>query len=517
MSHSPDRRQPNARYDAAWDEINRKIRAGGSWSGHERNTFYLNGGRGRMFDLSAAMELDFPDDGRAFVRTDLDHDGDPDLVLKSRTAPQLRIVRNDLDILLPKRRGVVIRLIGTRGNREAVGAIVRAEVAQAGEIRWLTRSIGIGSGFLMQHSLEAFFGLGERGKIRTLTVTWPGGGETRLGTIEAGYRYTIEEGKGIVAAIPFRAPRTSPPAPLGSPSPRSGFALVSPYPAPPFTLPDLSGVRHTLPRKGRPLLLNFFATWCAPCKGEIADLERLSPLLASRGIETVLLSVDPLSEDFTPLPDETEVRKGVAAFVRSLGIDFPVLLADPDTAERYRLVSDGLCDHKRGLPLPLTLLIDEEGGIRKVYPGRFTFEEMRRDLETLDPWRNPSAAFPFPGRRVRYHFRRNDLWIGAAFARRDPQRFYADAKRAFERAITENPGVLPAWIDLATLELEAGHAQAARDTLVAARRRWPKEAEVAYRLGLACDRLGDTTAARRAYEAAIANDPTHARAHTNLG
>ena len=93
VAKSPQNATPSSKYEQGWNAINELIRSDASWSGPERNTFYLNNRDGTFSDLSGTLGLDFPDDSRAFALLDLDHDGHLELVLKNRTAPQLRILR----------------------------------------------------------------------------------------------------------------------------------------------------------------------------------------------------------------------------------------------------------------------------------------------------------------------------------------------------------------------------------------------------------------------------------------
>ena len=82
-------------------ELNRQVDEGTSWSGNERNQVFLNLGDlhgenkvPRFADISAVAGFDLPDDSRALVSLDWDHDGDLDIITTNRTAPRLRIFEN---------------------------------------------------------------------------------------------------------------------------------------------------------------------------------------------------------------------------------------------------------------------------------------------------------------------------------------------------------------------------------------------------------------------------------------
>ena len=62
-------------YEQGWSAINELIRSDGTWSGFERNVFYANNRDGTFSDVSGAVGLDFPEDGRAFALGDFDHAG----------------------------------------------------------------------------------------------------------------------------------------------------------------------------------------------------------------------------------------------------------------------------------------------------------------------------------------------------------------------------------------------------------------------------------------------------------
>ena len=118
VSHSPLEPIASPEYEQGWNAINELIRSDGTWNGYERNTFYVNLGDGTFADASGATGLDFADDSRAFALSDFDHDGRLEVFLKNRTAPQIRILRNDMAEL---RDSIAFRLRGTKSNRDAVG------------------------------------------------------------------------------------------------------------------------------------------------------------------------------------------------------------------------------------------------------------------------------------------------------------------------------------------------------------------------------------------------------------
>src|SRR5579863_1366305 len=91
---SPDDARPSKEYEQGWSAINELIRADGTWSGYERNVFYVNNRDGTFSDASGAVGLDFIEDGRSFALSDFDHDGRQEVFLKNRNAPQLRLLKN---------------------------------------------------------------------------------------------------------------------------------------------------------------------------------------------------------------------------------------------------------------------------------------------------------------------------------------------------------------------------------------------------------------------------------------
>ncbi len=144
------------------------------------------------------------------------------------------------------------------------------------------------------------------------------------------------------------------------PAPQVGFQ------APDFTLATLQGETLRLrDLRGQGVILNFWASWCPPCKAEMPALQRVYREYRSRGVQVVAVN-------FTindPLPQ-------VQSFVERYALDFPVLL-DPDgqTFTTYRVHS-----------LPTTFFIGPDGVIRQIVVGGPMAEALLRErAEDLQP------------------------------------------------------------------------------------------------------------------------------------
>ena len=131
-------------------------------------------------------------------------------------------------------------------------------------------------------------------------------------------------------------------------------------PAPVFELNSLSGDRvHLRDYRGQIVVLNFWATWCAPCRLEMPAFQSRAHLYPD---ELAVVAVN-----------NAEDLNDVRAYVEELGLDFEILL-DPDAAvQRLYLV--------RGYPT--TLIIDQDGIIRVQHVGLITEEQLDRYLADL--------------------------------------------------------------------------------------------------------------------------------------
>ncbi|HOO76850.1 MAG TPA: TlpA disulfide reductase family protein [bacterium] len=132
--------------------------------------------------------------------------------------------------------------------------------------------------------------------------------------------------------------------------------------APGFTLRDLSGKDVSLSDyRGKVVIVDFWATWCPPCRAEMPGFVGLDEKYRKRGL--VILAVNVQGEN----------RETVGQFARSLGIDFPILMGTPAVAEAYGGVS----------AIPTSFVIDREGVIRKRMVGLHPPEEFEKQIEGL--------------------------------------------------------------------------------------------------------------------------------------
>jgi peroxiredoxin len=117
--------------------------------------------------------------------------------------------------------------------------------------------------------------------------------------------------------------------------------------APGFDLPRLSGGRLQLASlRGQVVLVNFWATWCAPCVAEMPSLQKLHEALGAHGLAVVGISID-------------EERGELERFVRDHGLTFPVL-HDASGAVASAWGVQGY---------PETFVLDAAGGLREHYRG----------------------------------------------------------------------------------------------------------------------------------------------------
>jgi len=120
---------------------------------------------------------------------DYDRDGDLDVLLTTNN-DQAFLYRNDV---ANGNRSIRFRLVGTKSNRDAIGAVVR--LSAQGQQQ--TRMVRSGSSYLSQSELPVTFGLGRNEQIERVVIEWPSGKSEEYKGLKAGMAFQVTEGKGI--------------------------------------------------------------------------------------------------------------------------------------------------------------------------------------------------------------------------------------------------------------------------------------------------------------------------------
>ena len=110
---------------------------------------------------------------------------------------------------------------------------------------------------------------------------------------------------------------------------------------------------------GRPLWLNFFATWCQPCKAEMPEIEQRYKRLGGASLAVVGV-------------DQQETPALVARFARPLALSFPIVIDDGPAASAYDVFA-----------LPTSVFIDEHGVVQAVHVGEMSPQQMDADLARI--------------------------------------------------------------------------------------------------------------------------------------
>ncbi|HXE91050.1 MAG TPA: CRTAC1 family protein [Terriglobales bacterium] len=168
---------------------------------------FRNLGSGKFVETTETLGPQFahPRVARGAAYGDLDNDGDLDLVVTTNGGPAV-LFRNDGGT----NRSLRVRLVGTRSNRNGLGAVVT--VTAGGEKQ--AQMLRSGSSYLSQSELVLTFGLGAQERAGHVEIKWPSGQTDRLQNVAAGQTIVVEEGKGIASSLPFAsaAPAAKPPA-----------------------------------------------------------------------------------------------------------------------------------------------------------------------------------------------------------------------------------------------------------------------------------------------------------------
>ncbi len=504
VAKSPEDNTPSTAYEHGWNAINELIRSDNSWNAHERNVLFANNRDGTFSEVSGIAGMDFLDDSRSFALADIDQDGRLEVILRNRTAPQLRILHN---VMADLGDSIVFRLRGHKSNRDAIGASITIE---AGTLRQ-TKYLRAGSGFLAQHSKELFFGVAKPTGALKATVRWPSGLTQTFDSLPSNHRIEIEEGVNTFVAKPFAAMPSAyaqdDAKPTLDPLPSQVATwLIVPLKAPTFSLPDLAGNPHELRQlQGQFVLLHFWATTAPLHREQLQHLSRQHAAFKTSHLETLAINLD-----------EAAGIPTARSLATSAGLPFLVLFATDEVAGIYNIIYRYLFDRRRDLAIPTSFLLDRDGMILKVYQGSLDPSQVLEDIRTAPTTTEEriKRALPFSGQLFQGSFQRNEFTNGIAMFQHG---YLTQAAESFQQVIASKPDDPEGYYNLGTLNLRRNDLVQARHYLEQTVKLRPKYPEAWNNLGMISAQEGNPEAAIQNFQQALQLRPDYEIALLNLG
>jgi len=431
----------------------------GSWSGHERDVFFYNTpGRGRLFQLAYGMGLDFADDGRAIIPTDIDGDGDLDVVFSG--LQNLRLLENRHPASVSN--FIRIRLQAEQSKGLALGAIVRVSTGTTTQQDY----VKLTAGFQSQVPTDLHFGLGEEQVVDSIEVEWPNGRKQVHSSLKANQLYLIRAGVAEVQTLNLSR-WTNPPRAIKN-------KLLA------QTAATLDGKTSQLSRgSNKPTVINFWAPWCKPCGQELPVLKSLQSKFKKK-IDWIAVSV------------ETKDLKSVRKALKRHGWKARQFLANDALLEAF-------FGDEGELPLPSTFVFDREGRLARAYYRPISKNPFENSLRrTLT--RNESAHLL--------------IKLGEAQFLRDQT---AAAEDSFAKALEVSPNSKYALLGMAAVMRNKSDPKKAITYTKLALKVDPKFAYGRWLLGLSYSQMGDETKAVPEYRAAVKLSPNSTRYLMTLG
>lgn len=130
------------------------------------------------------------------------------------------------------------------------------------------------------------------------------------------------------------------------------------------SLPDITGVNQAISQwRGKVLVVNFWATWCAPCQEEIPEFIEMQETYRDQGLLFIGIAIDR--------------EEMVVAFSNDFGINYPVLIEAPGSASLLEATGNPQA------ALPYTLVINQDGEIVDTFLGRVNQDKLERVFKPL--------------------------------------------------------------------------------------------------------------------------------------
>jgi tetratricopeptide (TPR) repeat protein len=380
-------------YPRAWMTVASLLGRGENFHGGERNRCFLNVGGGKFVDVSGATSFDVPGDSRSMGIVDWDRDGDLDVWIAGRSAPTLRLLRNESPV---GSHFVALRLQGTTSNRDAIGA--RVDLLTAGDevVKHIRTVRAGGGGFLSQSSKWLHFGTGKSRTISRVVVKWPGGEGEQFSGVGVDGRFLLVQGEGRArrvetATVASAVKPSEPKLPVVGLPKRVVLSLRCPLPK--LSYADTAGESQFWdPAETRRTLLCLWSTADRPGVDSLKAMGTQWKRFQDAELDVLALSVDTLGGD-SDAPRVSSVIKGLA-------LPFAVGIAEQTLVQKLEVLVSGLYQNQEAFPLPMSFLVDQDGYLTAIYRGPVTVDQVLSDLALteLDARKYLESTFPLEGR-----------------------------------------------------------------------------------------------------------------------